>query len=160
MPPPWWVDLLQWRTHSPTGGGPPTAHGRWVPLHGGQGSISLEYQTCTSPHPFDTLVTGMPQPPQPTMSQKPQPTRPVNVSILPAQPTMSKYYQPTQPSSFVHIFFPWNWLCQKCEWTVMGWYVQASKSTGKKKVRKKHGRTIEWHFIINQRNAMIQLSSP
>ena len=57
--PPWWVDLLQWRTHSPTGGGPPTAHGRWVPLHGGQGSISLEYQTCTSPHPFDTLVTGM-----------------------------------------------------------------------------------------------------
>ena len=26
------------------------------------GSISLEYQTCTSPHPFDTLVTGMPHP--------------------------------------------------------------------------------------------------
>ena len=41
--------------------GAPTAHGRWVPLHGGQGSISLEYQTCTSPYPFDTLVTGMAQ---------------------------------------------------------------------------------------------------
>ena len=39
--------------------GAPTAHGRWEPLHGGQGSISLEYQTCTSPYPFDTLVTGM-----------------------------------------------------------------------------------------------------
>ena len=25
--------------------------------HSGQGSISLEYQTYTSPHPFDTLVT-------------------------------------------------------------------------------------------------------
>ena len=57
--PEWWVDLLQWRTHSPTGRGQPTAHGRWVALHGGQGSISLEYQTCTSPYPFDTLVTGM-----------------------------------------------------------------------------------------------------
>ena len=28
-------------------------------LHGGQGSISLEYQTYNSAHPFDTLVTGM-----------------------------------------------------------------------------------------------------
>ena len=28
-------------------------------LHAGQGSISLEYQTYTSAHPFDTLVTGM-----------------------------------------------------------------------------------------------------
>ena len=43
--PEWWVDLLQWRTHSPTV----------------QGSISLEYQTCTSPYPFDTLVTGLGQ---------------------------------------------------------------------------------------------------
>ena len=34
-------------------GGTPTVHGRWEAL------ISLEYQTCTSPHPFDTLVTGM-----------------------------------------------------------------------------------------------------
>ena len=41
--------------------GAPTAHGRWEPLHGGQGSISLEYQTCTSPYPFDTLVTGLTQ---------------------------------------------------------------------------------------------------
>ena len=30
------------------------------PLHGGQGSISLEYQTYTSAHPFDTLVAGLP----------------------------------------------------------------------------------------------------
>ena len=37
----------------------PTAHRRWEPLHGGQGSISLEYQTYTSAHPFDTLVTGL-----------------------------------------------------------------------------------------------------
>ena len=39
--------------------GAPTAHGRWEPLHGGQGSISLEYQTYTSPYPFDILVTRM-----------------------------------------------------------------------------------------------------
>ena len=31
-------------------------------LHGGQSSISLEYQTYTSAHLFDTLVTGMPLP--------------------------------------------------------------------------------------------------
>ena len=43
-------------------GGTPTVHGRWEALHVGQGSISLEYQTCTSPHPFDTLVTGMSTP--------------------------------------------------------------------------------------------------
>ena len=47
-----WVD-------SPTVRGQPTVHGQWVPLHGGQGSISLEYQTYTSAYPFDTLVTGM-----------------------------------------------------------------------------------------------------
>ena len=32
------------------------------PLQGGQGSISLEYQTYTSAHLFDTLVTGMAHP--------------------------------------------------------------------------------------------------
>ena len=30
-----------------------------VLLHGGQSSISLEYQTYTSAHLFDTLVAGM-----------------------------------------------------------------------------------------------------
>ena len=35
----------------------PTA--RWEPLHGGQGSISLEYQPYTSAHLFDTQVTRM-----------------------------------------------------------------------------------------------------
>ena len=35
--------------------GAPTARERWV----GQGSISLEYQTYTSAHLLDTLVTGM-----------------------------------------------------------------------------------------------------
>ena len=35
------------------------AHDRWVLLRGGQGSISLEYQTYNSAHPFDTLVTGL-----------------------------------------------------------------------------------------------------
>ena len=33
--------------------------GWWVPLHGVQRPISLEYQICTSTIPFDTLVTGM-----------------------------------------------------------------------------------------------------
>ena len=28
-------------------------------LHGGQRSVSLEYQTCNSAYLFDTLVTGM-----------------------------------------------------------------------------------------------------
>ena len=28
-------------------------------MHGGQRSVSLEYQTCTSAYLFDTLVTGM-----------------------------------------------------------------------------------------------------
>ena len=47
------------QSDSPTVREPPTAHERWVLLHGGQGSISLEYQTYTSAHPFDTLVAGM-----------------------------------------------------------------------------------------------------
>ena len=40
-------------------GGTPTAHRRWEPLHSGQGSIYLEYQTYTSAYLFDTLVTGL-----------------------------------------------------------------------------------------------------
>ena len=38
---------------------PPTAHELWEPLRSVQGSISQEYQTCTSTYPFDTPVTGM-----------------------------------------------------------------------------------------------------
>ena len=49
-----------YKTHPPLGG-TPTAHGLWEPLHGGQGSISLVYQTYTSAHLFDTLVSGMGQ---------------------------------------------------------------------------------------------------
>ena len=48
--------------HSPTTQGALTVHGLWEALHavhGGQRSISPEYQTYTFPHPFDTLVTGM-----------------------------------------------------------------------------------------------------
>ena len=51
-----------------TAGGPPTAQGqykvpqRWVDLHGGQGSISLEYQIYTSAYLFDTLLNGLPPP--------------------------------------------------------------------------------------------------
>ena len=45
---------------SPTGREPPTAHEQWVLLHGGQGGTSLEYQTYTSAHPFDTIVAGLP----------------------------------------------------------------------------------------------------
>ena len=52
-----WVAPARWVSASATAAGPPTTQGHF---HGGQGSISLEYQTCTSPHPFDTLVTGMP----------------------------------------------------------------------------------------------------
>ena len=44
---------------SPTGREPPTAHEQWVLLHGGQGGTSLEYQTYTSAHPFDTIVAGL-----------------------------------------------------------------------------------------------------
>ena len=57
-----WADLRLWRsecrTHPPVGGSP-TARGRWEPLHGGQGGTSLEYQTYTSAHPFDTIVAGL-----------------------------------------------------------------------------------------------------
>ena len=57
-----WADLRLWRsecrTH-PLVGGSPTTHGRWEPLHGGQGGISLEYQTYTSAYLFDTQVTGL-----------------------------------------------------------------------------------------------------
>ena len=57
-----WVDLPQWRadnqTHPPCGSHPPLTSGGWLP-HGGQGSISLEYQTYNSAHLYDTLVTGM-----------------------------------------------------------------------------------------------------
>ena len=55
-------DKLLWQsdywTHPPLGG-KPTVHGRWEPLHGGLGSISLEYQNYTSVHLFDTQVTGL-----------------------------------------------------------------------------------------------------
>ena len=34
---------------SPTGGGRPTLHGGWASVHGGQRSISLEYQICPPP---------------------------------------------------------------------------------------------------------------
>ena len=44
---------------SPTGREPPTAHEQWVLLHGGQGGTSLEYQTYTSAHLFDTIVAGL-----------------------------------------------------------------------------------------------------
>ena len=57
-----WVSLRDQDIWPPTRRGTPTVHGRWEALHGGQGSISLEYQTCTSPYPFDTLVTGMHHP--------------------------------------------------------------------------------------------------
>ena len=60
-----WADLRLWRsecrTH-PLVGGSPTTHGRWEPLHGGQGGISLEYQTYTSAYLFDTQVSGLPPP--------------------------------------------------------------------------------------------------
>ena len=46
-----WVAPPRWVSASATAAGPPTVQG--------QGSISLEYQTCTSPYPFDTLVTGL-----------------------------------------------------------------------------------------------------
>ena len=39
--------------------GAPTARERWVLLHGGQSSISLEYQTYTSAYLFDTLISGL-----------------------------------------------------------------------------------------------------
>ena len=53
---------------SPTGREPPTAHEQWVLLHGGQGGTSLEYQTYTSAHPFDTIVAGLP-PPRDSLSE-------------------------------------------------------------------------------------------
>ena len=38
---------------------PPRGSELWELLHGGQRLISLKYQTYTSTHPFDTLITGM-----------------------------------------------------------------------------------------------------
>ena len=49
-----WVNLLKFSTHSPTALGPLIAHGRWKSQHAEQGSIYLEFQTCTSAHPFET----------------------------------------------------------------------------------------------------------
>ena len=54
-------DLVMLRPHSPTVRAGPTPFTGWARLHGGQRSVSLEYQTCTSTYLFDTLVTGMPQ---------------------------------------------------------------------------------------------------
>ena len=56
------LSQLEYQAH-PLLGGTPTAYGQWEPLHGGQGTISLEYQTYTSANLFDTLVTGLPSPP-------------------------------------------------------------------------------------------------
>ena len=44
-------------TSAPRAGGP-TPYKGWAHLQGGQRSVSLEYQTCTSAYLFDTLVTG------------------------------------------------------------------------------------------------------
>ena len=46
------------RPHSPTVRVGPTPYKGWAHLQGGQRSVSLEYQTCTSAYLFDTLVTG------------------------------------------------------------------------------------------------------
>ena len=54
MQAPLGVNLLKFSTHSPTALGPLIAHGRWKSQHAEQGSIYLEFQTCTSAHPFDT----------------------------------------------------------------------------------------------------------
>ena len=48
------------RPHSPTVREGPTPYTGWAHLQGGQRSVSLEYQTCTSAYLFDTLVTGKP----------------------------------------------------------------------------------------------------
>ena len=57
-PPARWVDLPMLRPHSPTVRVGPTPCKGWAHLQGGQRSVSLEYQTCTSAYLFDTLVTG------------------------------------------------------------------------------------------------------
>ena len=54
-----WVGAELTAAGPPTAQGTPTVHGLWEALRCGQGLISLEYQTCTSTYPFDTLVTGM-----------------------------------------------------------------------------------------------------
>ena len=46
------------RLHSPTVRAGPTPYTGWARLQGGQRSVSLEYQTCTSAYLFDTLVAG------------------------------------------------------------------------------------------------------
>ena len=48
----------RWR-RSPTGRLWPTTELRWVHVTGGKRPNSLEYQICTAPEPFDTLVTGL-----------------------------------------------------------------------------------------------------
>ena len=58
-PPAQWVDQVLLRLHSPTVRAGPTPYTGWARLQGGQRSVSLEYQTCTSAYLFDTLVTGM-----------------------------------------------------------------------------------------------------
>ena len=50
------------RPHSPTVRVGPTPYTGWAHLQGGQRSVSLEYQTCTSAYLFDTLVTGKANP--------------------------------------------------------------------------------------------------
>ena len=50
--------LAMLRPHSPTVRVGPTPYKGWAHLQGGQRSVSLEYQTCTSAYLFDTLVTG------------------------------------------------------------------------------------------------------
>ena len=46
------------RPHSPTVRVGPTPYKGLAHLQGGQRSVFLEYQTCTSAYLFDTLVTG------------------------------------------------------------------------------------------------------
>ena len=57
------------RPHSPTMREGPTPCKGWAHLQGGQRSVSLEYQTCTSAYLFDTLVTGKALVSQPRLSK-------------------------------------------------------------------------------------------
>ena len=53
-----WMDLVMLRPHPPTVQAGPLVYGE-ARVHGGQRSVSVEYQTRTSAYLFDILVTGM-----------------------------------------------------------------------------------------------------
>ena len=95
---------------APTGREPPTAHEQWVLLHGRQGGTSLEYQTYTSAHPFDTMYSSWIDPPPPLLNIFEAHSDKTSKVLEQRNPIGSKFFAPC-PQHYIFSL-------RKCEWNI------------------------------------------